>query len=44
MGAMGSPIILGNNNYYVIGVHLGGIRRSNIMKNGQNLYSIINNK
>jgi len=44
IGALGSPIILGNNNYYVIGVHIGRIARSNIMKKGQNLYSIINNK
>lgn len=42
MGAMGSPIILGNNNYYVIGVHLGRLIKFNKSKYGQNLYSIIN--
>jgi len=42
MGALGSPIILGNNNHYLIGIHLGkkNNNKSNI-KNGVNLYSLL---
>ena len=46
-GAMGSPIILGNNNYYLIGIHEGYRKKSNLKftknKIGLNLYSLLKN-
>ena len=47
-GALGSPIILGNNNYHLIGIHQGYQRKNyweKVTKNkiGINLYSLLKN-
>ena len=42
-GAMGSPIILRNNNYYLIGIHKGCNSKFTKNKIGLNLYSLLKN-
>ena len=41
MGAMGSPIILRNNKYYLIGIHLYSMQKHKNIKIGKNFHYIL---